>query len=95
MDGIRRGAPDQERVRRRDAKLLDRELAYARVMNWGRLPCPCRIHMRESELTVASYKRCVRENSRHPWFYGATEVRMPFYTWFALFQVNSLFEGLL
>ena len=31
--------------------------------------------MREAELTIASYKRCVRTNSRHPWFYGATEVR--------------------
>ena len=74
MEGIRRSAPNEQRIRRRDAKLLQRELAFAASLHLTKLPCPCRIHMREAELTIASYKRCIWANSRHPWFYGATEV---------------------
>ncbi|KAG0574325.1 hypothetical protein KC19_VG254600 [Ceratodon purpureus] len=42
-------------------------------MGMTKIVRPCRIHMREAQHTIASYKQCVKANTQHPWFYGATE----------------------
>lgn len=75
-EGIRRSAPNQRRIRARDAKFIAREIAYAQSRNWRKIPCLWRLHMKEFELTLPSYKRCVKANSRHPWFYGTSELSL-------------------
>ena len=53
MNGIRGSAPDEVHIRRRNAKLLQREVTLAGARGWTKIPCPCRIHMTKAELTIA------------------------------------------
>ena len=75
-EGIRRNAPGERRIRVREAKLMERQLQYAARMGWRTMLCPCTIHCREtrSGLVPRSYQRCLRENRRHVWFFGRSEV---------------------
>ena len=74
--GIARRAPDQGRIVRRAAKLLQREIAHAAFKGWDKMRCPCTIHVREQRLSLSinSYRRCLSRNGRHPWFFGSSEV---------------------
>ena len=75
-EGIRRNAPDERRIRAREAKLMERELEYASRMGWRKILCPCTIHGRDrrSGLVPRSYRRCLRKNGRHVWFFRRSEV---------------------
>ena len=78
-EGIRRAAPDEARIRAREATLVEQEIAYVQRQGWRTIPCPCAIHCREtrSALVFRSYRRCLREHRRHPWFFGRSEVSLP------------------
>ncbi|KAG0594018.1 hypothetical protein M758_UG040400 [Ceratodon purpureus] len=75
-DSIARGAPDEARIWRRSAKLMQREIEYASAQGSNRIRCPYTIHVceRQSSLSITSYRRCVARNNRHLWFFGTSEV---------------------
>ena len=75
-EDIRRSVRDEGRIRAREAKLLERELQLAASKGLSRLRCPCNLCMKEqhSLKTLRSYRRCLRANRRHPWYFGYTEV---------------------
>ncbi|KAG0573753.1 hypothetical protein KC19_VG206700 [Ceratodon purpureus] len=72
---IRRSVPDERRIRAREAKLLQRELQLAATKGLIRLRCPCNLCMKEqhSLKILTNYRRCLRANRRHPWFFWSTE----------------------
>lgn len=96
-ESIRRRAPDERRIRARAAKLMDRELQYAARMGSRTILCPCTIHGREtrSGLVPRSYQRCLRENGRHAWFFGRSEVGCKTWTVSLIPLLSAVFANLL